>query len=245
MRMNGGTTPAGVRPGDEAAAARYVRDMFARVAPRYDLLNHLLSFQVDRYWRRFTVARLNHRLGCDSARVLDLCCGTGDLLFALERVHRRPVYGADFCHPMLQAARAKLGGRARLVEADALALPLADASFDVVTIAFGLRNLANYRRGLAEMYRLLRPGGLLAVLEFSQLRGRVVGPLYQFYFRHLLPRLGGAISGAGQAYRYLQESVEKFFTPEELYGALCEAGFRQVRCWPLTGGIAVLHVAER
>jgi demethylmenaquinone methyltransferase/2-methoxy-6-polyprenyl-1,4-benzoquinol methylase len=243
--MSRGTTPAGVRPGDEAAAARYVRDMFAQVAPRYDLLNHLLSFQVDRYWRRFTVERLGCRLGHDGVRVLDLCCGTGDLLAALERAHRRPVYGADFCHPMLQAARAKLGARARLVEADALALPLPDGSFDVVTIAFGLRNLANYRLGVAEMYRLLRPAGLLAVLEFSQPRGRVIGPLYQLYFRHLLPRLGGAISGAGQAYRYLQESVEKFLAPEELKDALRAAGFRQVRCWPLTGGIAVLHVAER
>jgi demethylmenaquinone methyltransferase/2-methoxy-6-polyprenyl-1,4-benzoquinol methylase len=219
--------------------------MFARVAPRYDLLNHLLSFQVDRYWRRFTVARLDHRLGHDGVRVLDLCCGTGDLLAGLERAHRRPVYGADFCHPMLEAARAKLGPRARLLEADALALPLPDRSFDVVTIAFGLRNLANYRLGLAEMYRLLRPAGLLAVLEFSQPRGRIVGPVYQLYFRRLLPRLGGAISGAGQAYRYLQESVERFFAPEELAASLREAGFREVRYWPLTGGIAVLHVAER
>jgi demethylmenaquinone methyltransferase/2-methoxy-6-polyprenyl-1,4-benzoquinol methylase len=176
---------------------------------------------------------------------LDLCCGTGDLLAGLERAHRRPVYGADFCHPMLEAARAKLGPRARLLEADALALPLPDRSFDVVTIAFGLRNLANYRLGLAEMYRLLRPAGLLAVLEFSQPRGRIVGPVYQLYFRRLLPRLGGAISGAGQAYRYLQESVERFFAPEELAASLREAGFREVRYWPLTGGIAVLHVAER
>ena len=243
--MSQGTTPAGVRPGDEAAAARYVREMLARVAPRYDLLNHLLSFQIDRHWRRFTVARVAGHLGRDGARVLDLCCGTGDLLAALERAHGRPVYGADFCHPMLQAAGSKLGPRARLIEADALSLPFPDAAFDVVTIAFGLRNLTNYPRGLAEMHRLLRPGGRLAILEFSQPRGRLLGPLYSLYFRQVLPRLGGAISGAGNAYRYLQQSVEKFFTPEELACRLRDAGFRDVRCWPLTGGIAVLHVAER
>ncbi len=243
--MSFGTTPAGVRPGDEAAAARYVREMFARVAPRYDLLNHLLSFQIDRQWRRFTVARLADRLGREGVRVLDLCCGTGDLLAALQRAHGRPVWGADFCHPMLLAAASKLGPGARLIEADALALPLPDAAFDVVTIAFGLRNLSNYGHGLAEMYRLLRPGGRLAVLEFSRPRGRLLGPLYGVYFRHVLPRLGGAISGAGHAYRYLQASVEKFFTPEELADRLRGAGFREVRYWPLTGGIAVLHVAEK
>ena len=243
--MSHGTTPAGVRPGDEAAAARYVRQMFARVAPRYDLLNHVLSFQIDRYWRRFTVARVAHVLARPDVRVLDLCCGTGDLLAALHRAHGRPVYGADFCHPMLEAARVKLGAGARLLEADALALPLPDASFDLITIAFGLRNLAHYQNGLTEMYRLLRPGGLLAVLEFSQPRGRLLGPLYSFYFRHVLPRLGDAISGAGHAYRYLQQSVEKFLGPAELSACLRETGFHDVQFWPLTGGIAVLHVAKK
>ena len=240
-----GTTPAGVRPGDEAAAGRWVREMFSRVAPRYDLLNHLLSFQFDRYWRRFTVERVRAVAARPEARILDLCCGTGDLLAGLGRAHGGPVFGVDFCRPMLGAAAAKLGGRARLLEADALALPLAAASFDLVTIAFGLRNLANYRRGIEEMHRLLRPNGLLAVLEFSQPRGGVLGPLYGFYFRHLLPRLGGAISGAGNAYRYLQESVEKFPAPDELAAAMSAAGFREVRYWPLTGGIAMLHVAVK
>lgn len=240
-----GTTPAEVDPGDEASASRYVREMFARVAPRYDLLNHLLSFQVDRYWRRFTVEQVRAVAARPESRVLDLCCGTGDLLLALERVHTKPVFGADFCRPMLEAAAAKLGGRARLIEADALALPFPGGSFDVVTMAFGLRNLVNYRRGLEEMFRLLRPGGLLAVLEFSQPRGRLLGGIYGVYFRHVLPRLGGAISQAGGAYRYLQQSVDKFLSPEELSNALTAVGFRQVRYWPLTGGIAVLHVAER
>jgi demethylmenaquinone methyltransferase/2-methoxy-6-polyprenyl-1,4-benzoquinol methylase len=146
---------------------------------------------------------------------------------------------------MLQAAAAKLGARARLIEADALALPLPDSSFDLVTVAFGLRNLANYRAGLAEMYRLLRVGGQLAVLEFSQPRGTLLGALYGLYFRYLLPMVGGAISGAGQAYQYLQQSVEQFLSPEELAASMRAAGFRQVRYWPLTGGIAVLHVATK
>jgi demethylmenaquinone methyltransferase / 2-methoxy-6-polyprenyl-1,4-benzoquinol methylase len=240
-----GTAPAGIPAGDDASAARYVRQMFGRVAPRYDLLNHVLSCQIDRYWRRFTVAKVRHVLERPGARPLDLCCGTGDLLAALGRVCSGPTYGSDFCRPMLSAARAKLGSQARLIEADALALPLPDATFDLVSVAFGLRNLTDYRQGVGEMYRLLRPAGLAAILEFSQPRGRLIGPMYEFYLRRVLPWLGGAISGAGQAYRYLQESVEKFLTPEELAALLREAGFRQVEHWPLTGGIAVLHVAEK
>ena len=240
-----GTAPAGVPAGDDASAARYVRQMFGRVAPRYDLLNHVLSCQIDRYWRRFTVAKVRHVLERPGARPLDLCCGTGDLLAALGRVCSGPTYGSDFCRPMLAAANSKLGGRARLIEADALALPVASASLDLVTIAFGLRNLTNYRKGLEEMYRVLRAGGRLAVLEFSQPRGRLLGPMYKLYFRHVLPRLGGAISGAGNAYRYLQQSVDKFFSPEELSTALLAAGFRRAQYWPLTGGIAVLHIAVK
>jgi demethylmenaquinone methyltransferase/2-methoxy-6-polyprenyl-1,4-benzoquinol methylase len=243
--MSLGTTPAGVRPGDEAAAARYVREMFARVAPRYDLLNHLLSFQIDRYWRRFAAEKVREAAARPGARVLDLCCGTGDLLVALRRVHNGPMIGSDFCRPMLESASAKLGARARFVEADVLAPPFADATFELITIAFGLRNLSSYRRGLAEMFRLLRPEGWLAVLDFAQPRGRLLGPLYGLYFRQVLPRLGGAISGVGGAYRYLQQSVEKFLSPEELAGEMRRAGFREVRYWSLTGGIAVLHVAVK
>ncbi len=243
--MTSGTIPAGIPPGDEAAAARYVRDLFGRVAPRYDLLNHLLSFQVDRYWRRFTAEKVRAAASRPEARALDLCCGTGDLLAALRRVTPASLFGSDFCRPMLAAAAAKLGPSVRLIEADALALPFPDAAFDLLTVAFGLRNLANYRQGLAEMHRLLRPGGSLGVLEFSQPRGAVIGRLYGFYFRRLLPRLGGMISGAGSAYRYLQQSVDRFLSPEDLTAALRSAGFREVRYWPLTGGIAVLHVAVK
>ncbi len=243
--MSHGTAPAGLPSGDEAAAARWVREMFGRVAPRYDLLNHLLSFQVDRYWRRFTAEKVREIAGRPGFRCLDLCCGTGDLLAAVGRVHAGSLFGSDFSRPMLAAAATKLGSRARLVEGDALTVPFPEASFDLVTIGFGLRNLVSYRRGIAEMYRLLRPAGWLAVLEFSQPRGRLWGPLYQFYFLHLLPRIGGVISGAGGAYRYLQQSVEKFLSPEELADAMRAVGFREIRYWPLTGGIAYLHVAVR
>jgi demethylmenaquinone methyltransferase/2-methoxy-6-polyprenyl-1,4-benzoquinol methylase len=240
-----GASPAGVEAGDEGSAARYVRRMFGRVAPRYDLLNHLLSFQMDRYWRRFTVEQTAEAAKDPGARILDLCCGTGDLLAALRRVHGGTVYGVDFCRPMLAAAAAKLGKKAALVEADALRLPLAGESFDLVTVAFGLRNLAHYQKGLAEMHRLLRRGGLLAVLEFSRPQGRLIGGLFGVYFRYVLPWLGGAISGAGGAYRYLQQSVDRFLSPEELRMLLLETGFREVRYRALTGGIAVLHVARK
>ena len=240
-----GTTPAGVPIDDEAGAARYVRQMFARVAPRYDLVNHVLSFEIDRYWRHFTVEKVRSVVERPGARVLDLCCGTGDLLAALEKVHGKPVVGADFCHPMLTGAAGKLGARAQLVEADALTLPFAESTFDLITIAFGLRNLVHYERGLAEMRRLLRPGGWLAVLEFSQPHGRLISPLYNFYFHQVLPRLGGAISGAGGAYKYLQQSVDKFLSPDALSAVMMGAGFRHVQYWPLTGGIAVLHLAVK
>src|ERR1043166_4898537 len=139
-----GTTPAGVPIHDEAGAARYVRQMFARVAPRYDLVNHILSFEIDRYWRRFTVDKVRGVAERADARLLDLCCGTGDLLVAMEKAHGRPVLGVDFCRPMLTGAAEKLKDRARLVEADVLSLPFAESSFDLITIAFGLRNLVHY-----------------------------------------------------------------------------------------------------
>src|SRR6516164_7221286 len=164
-----GTTPAGAQTEQEAAA--WVRGMFGRVAPRYDLANHLLSFNIDRYWRARTVRRVRQILRNPAARVLDICCGTGDLVIALEKARGAFVLGSDFCHPMLVAARRKLeeGGRqSPLFEADALSLPLRDGSLDLITVAFGFRNLANYEAGLREMRRLLRPGGVAAILEFSQ-----------------------------------------------------------------------------
>ncbi len=234
MSVAPGTTPAGAA--GEAEAARWVRGMFGRVARRYDLLNHLLSFNLDRYWRARTVRELRPALERPGARVLDVCCGTGDLLAALGGT-----LGIDFCHPMLVAARRKMPAAA-LVEADALALPLADASLDVVATAFGFRNLANYEKGLRELRRVLKPGGVAAILEFSQPPSALFAALYGFYSKRVLPAIGGAVSGERAAYEYLPESVRKFPSAEGLAGMMREAGFVEVRFSRMTGGIVALHL---
>jgi demethylmenaquinone methyltransferase / 2-methoxy-6-polyprenyl-1,4-benzoquinol methylase len=237
-----GTTPEGARSEQEAAA--WVRAMFGRVAHRYDLVNHLLSFNIDRYWRAHTVARVRDVLARPEARVLDICCGTGDLVRALQRgrVDGAPVMGSDFCHPMLLAARGKVGPR--LFESDALRLPVADASLDLISVAFGFRNLANYEAGLREMRRVLRDGGVAAILEFSQPPNPVFGALYRFYSRRVLPVIGGALSGSRDAYAYLPESVRKFPAPEELAEMMRAAGFGRVEFERLTGGIVALHLGR-
>lgn len=239
-----GTTPRGAA--NERQAAEYVRGMFGRVAGRYDLLNHLLSFQADRYWRSRTVARVEHILRRPGTRVMDLCCGTGDLLLALEAKADASgvVLGGDFCHPMLVEAGRKSARRravAPLVECDALALPFADCSLDLITVAFGFRNFANYRAGLKELNRVLKPGGMLAILEFSTPPNAVFRALYGFYSRRLLPLAGGLISGDGEAYRYLPESVRKFPAAEVLAAEMEGAGFTRVRFDRLTFGIVALH----
>ena len=235
-----GTTPPAAQ--NEEQAARWVRGMFGRVAPRYDLLNHLLSFNRDRAWRRRTVERLQTALAAPGARALDLCCGTGDL--ALELAESPAwVVASDFCHPMLTAAGAK--GCPRLFEADALTLPLASESFDVVTVAFGFRNFANYRRGLDEMRRILRPGGTLAILEFTTPPKALFRAGYNFYSRHVLPRLGGMLSGAPDAYAYLPESVRKFPAAPELAASMREAGLSGVEFEYLTFGVVALHLGRR
>jgi len=233
-----GTSPPGAR--DEREAAAWVRGMFARVARRYDVANHLLSFNIDRLWRARTVRRVRPILERPGARVLDICCGTGDLTLALARECRAPVLGSDFCHPMLVAARGK--GAAGLFEADALRLPLCDASLDLITAAFGFRNLANYGAGLAEMRRVLRPGGMAAILEFSEPPNALFAALYHFYSRRILPLIGGALSGSRDAYTYLPESVRKFPSPEELAEQMRRAGFAEVRYERFTGGIVALHL---
>ena len=233
-----GTAPPGAR--NEREAAAWVRGMFARVARRYDLANHLLSFNIDRLWRARTVRRVRPILERPGARVLDICCGTGDLTLALARECRTPVFGSDFCHPMLVAARRK--GAAGLFEADALRLPLRDASLDLVTVAFGFRNLANYRAGLAEMRRVLRPNGMAAILEFSEPPNASFAALYHFYSRRILPLIGGALSGSRDAYTYLPESVRKFPPAEELAEEMRRAGFAEVRYERFTGGIVALHL---
>ena len=234
-----GTAPPGAR--NEREAAAWVRGMFARVSRRYDLANHVLSFNIDALWRARTVRRVRHILERPGARVLDICCGTGDLTLALARQSRASVLGSDFCHPMLLAARGK-GVRAGLFEADALRLPLRDASLDLVTVAFGFRNLANYRAGLLEMRRVLGPAGMAAILAFSEPPNASFAALYHFYSRRILPLIGGALSGSRKAYTYLPESVRKFPSAEELAEEMRRAGFAEVRYERFTGGIVALHL---
>jgi demethylmenaquinone methyltransferase/2-methoxy-6-polyprenyl-1,4-benzoquinol methylase len=244
-------------PDDSVKTGRAVRNMFAAVAPRYDFLNHLLSAGFDIAWRKATVDELRDLLRRPGSVVLDVCCGTGDLTLALVRASSGRVIGSDFCRPMLERAKIKAVQAAdrkssrsfdqspSFMEADTLALPFADASLDAVTSAFGFRNLANYARGLAEMHRVLKPGGILAILEFSRIHWPVVGPLFRFYFRRVLPRIGSCISGTSGPYQYLPESVAKFPDQEELAAAMHATGFAQVRYRNFFFGAAALHLAHK
>jgi demethylmenaquinone methyltransferase/2-methoxy-6-polyprenyl-1,4-benzoquinol methylase len=218
--------------------------MFGQVAPRYDFLNHLLSLNIDRAWRARTVKRLRGILDRPDARAADLCCGTCDLLLAMEKASSAETFGTDFSHPMLTAAQRK-HLRSPLFEADALELPLRDASLDLVTCAFGFRNLANYRQGLNEIRRVLKPGGTMAILEFSTPPNRKFAALYEAYSRHVLPRVGAALSGSRAAYEYLPESVRKFPGAEELAEEMRAAGFEEVRFERMTFGIVALHLAVK
>jgi demethylmenaquinone methyltransferase/2-methoxy-6-polyprenyl-1,4-benzoquinol methylase len=235
-----GTIPSGTR--DEAAAAATVREMFTAIAPRYDLLNHLLSFNVDRYWWWRTARSFSEILKLRSASVLDLCCGTADLTRALRRRARSepPVIGIDFSHAMLVRAKRKTAKQnIRLAEADALSLPFREHSFDLVTSAFGFRNLANYDAGLREMHRVLREDGEVGILDFGE-PGGALGKLYRVYFKHVLPKVGTLISGVRGPYAYLPASVERFPSPQEMLDRMKAAGFRDVSWRPFTFGIAGL-----
>jgi demethylmenaquinone methyltransferase/2-methoxy-6-polyprenyl-1,4-benzoquinol methylase len=241
-----GAAPEGARDARTAAAA--VREMFSSIAPRYDLLNHLLSLNVDRLWWRRTARAFTSVLARNDARVLDLCCGTGDMAFALRR-RAGPamplILGADFSHPMLQRATQKsLATPLHWMEADALRLPLADSSFDLVTAAFGFRNLADYDAGLREMARVLRPGGKVGILDFGEPRG-LLGTVYRFYFRRVLPKLGTVISGVKGPYQYLPASVERFPPPQEMLERMRAAGFREATWTPYTFGIAGLFCGTK
>jgi len=238
-----GTTPEGIQ--DPNQAAHWVRGMFGRIAPRYDLLNHLLSMNIDRHWRAATVRRVAHVLANPNARVLDVACGTGDLMLALAAHGKARVFGSDFCHPMLLEAGAKAGAGARLFEADALQLPVAGGFLDLATIAFGFRNLASYDQGLRELKRVLKPGGSLAILEFSTPPNPLLARLYDFYSRAILPRVGGWISGSPEAYSYLPESVRKFPNADRLAQQMRAAGFTNVCFHRMTAGIVALHIGER
>ncbi len=244
--MIAGTTPPGTS--GEKQASAWVQRMFADIAPRYDLLNHLLSFNVDRGWRKVLMARMAEILKRRGVRVLDLCCGTGDVLLDLQSISATPVMGADFCHPMLVTAHrkaARKGFQAPLIEGDAMQLPFAGDSFDAITIAFGFRNLVNYAAGLRELLRVLKPGGVLAILEFSHPPGLFMRTAYGFYSRVLLPAVGAVVSGSREAYVYLPESVSKFPTAAALRQMMLAEGFSEVRYELLTGGIAALHLATK
>ena len=242
-----GTTPKGITSEEEAS--RWVRGMFGRVAGRYDLLNHLLSFNLDKSWRAHTVERVADVMARPGAKVLDLCCGTGDVLLSLaERPSGAAIFGSDFCHPMLIEAQRKIAAhkvRSPLFEADALALPLASQSLDLITIAFGFRNLTNYRHGLDELARVLKPGGALAILEFSQPTNRIFAGLYKFFSTRVLPWVGGMISGSRDAYSYLPESIKKFPGAEGLAEQMRAAGFSSVEFERLTFGAVALHLGKK
>ena len=222
-----------------------VREMFATIAGRYDLLNHLLSVNVDKRWRRIVATRVREKLSSSGARVLDVACGTGDLSLTLFESTGARVVGTDFCRPMLQIAAAKLAREIPLIEGDALNLPFREASFEAVTIAFGLRNLASVENGLAELRRVLKPGGWVAVLEFSRPANAMLRPVFGLYFTRVLPLMGGLISGSQRAYSYLPASVQKFPDQQQLSLLMQRAGFDQVQFENLTGGIAALHMGRK
>lgn len=235
------------RTAAEKEHASRVRTMFATISARYDLLNHLLSVNMDKRWRRKVAGALSQSLPAN-ASILDLACGTGDLALTLFAELNARVTGADFCRPMLQIASAKaVQARASipLVETDALALPFSDGSFDAVTIAFGLRNLASLEDGLREICRVLKPGGKAAILEFSQPRIPGFRAGFRLYFTKVLPYLGGMVSGSRGAYEYLPDSVSRFPDQERLASLMCDTGFEDVRFLNLTGGVAALHLGTR
>lgn len=235
-----GTTP---KPGlSEAQASAWVRDMFARVAPRYDLLNRLLSLQIDRLWR-WRTARLLKPYLTPQARVLDLCCGTGDLLAALERTAPARYLAADFCFPMLVRTREK--SPAPLLEADGLRLPFPPNKLDLITIGFGFRNFVNYRAGLMELHRVLAPGGRLAILEFTRPPSALVRGWMSFWNRFIMDPLGRLISGQGDAYKYLPESVARFPDGPTLASLMTETGFTEVTYRYFDLGIVALHLARK
>jgi demethylmenaquinone methyltransferase/2-methoxy-6-polyprenyl-1,4-benzoquinol methylase len=231
--------------GHPEKAAR-VRAMFDQIAPRYDLLNHVLSLNIDKLWRGRAVRALSTVLLHQDARALDLCCGTGDLSMALVVGTNARVIGVDFSRPMLDFAHSKASGsRVAFVQGDATAVPFPDNSFDAVTIAFGLRNLASVERGLGEIFRLLRPGGRVAILEFSRPVVPIFREIFGFYFAHVLPRIGGVVSGSYGAYSCLPESVQAFPDQRGLKQMMESAGFANVRYSNLSGGIAALHTGDR
>jgi demethylmenaquinone methyltransferase/2-methoxy-6-polyprenyl-1,4-benzoquinol methylase len=243
------TSPAATTAMVDRSGKR-VKSMFASIARRYDLLNHLLSLNIDRSWRRFTTRTVPPAPGVP---VLDCCTGTADLALAYHREARGKslVIGADFCHEMLAIGRSKVhkaqaDGTVILVEGDTQRLPLPSDTFGVVTVAFGLRNVSDTVRGVDEMVRVARPGGKVAILEFSRPRGRIIGPMYLTFFRRILPRIGQALAPNGsQAYHYLPASVLQFPDGQSMLDLLAARGLTETRLYPLTFGIATLYVGTK
>ena len=249
--------PLGARPHgthDPASAGRAVQAMFDTIAPKYDRLNHVLSFGMDRVWWYRAARQFDPILRRPDSNVLDLCCGTADMTAALltrrpkasaaaQGQGSAPITAVDFSHEMIERGRSKLAGKpVTFIEADALALPLADASQDLVTSAFGFRNLSDYNAGLHEIRRVLRTGGQVGILDFSEPPG-LLGTAYRLYFRHVLPRIGGALSGSGESYKYLPASVERFPPPQEMCAMMTRAGFTSARWQPYLFGVAGLWSA--
>jgi demethylmenaquinone methyltransferase / 2-methoxy-6-polyprenyl-1,4-benzoquinol methylase len=225
-----------------------IQRMFGQIAPWYDFLNHVLSLNIDKVWRRRTTKLVPPRPASEGA-ILDLCTGTGDLAFAYAQVAAAdvPIYGADFCLPMLEiAGKKKPLNRVKFMQADAQSLPFPDDSFQLVSCAFGLRNITDTDRGIAEMVRVLRPGGKLAILEFSRPQNKLLGPAYTWYFRKVLPRVGQVISrNQESAYKYLPESVLTFPDGEALAEKLRFHGLKEVVFHPFTFGIATLYIGTK
>jgi demethylmenaquinone methyltransferase / 2-methoxy-6-polyprenyl-1,4-benzoquinol methylase len=246
-----GTLPEGAV--SEADASSKVREMFTQIAPRYDLVNHVLSMQLDRLWRARVTRKLAPILNQPDALVLDLCCGTGDLALSLAWAGKARIIGADFAHPMLVRARDKsaqqsaTNGRVAIpfLEADALGLPFADNSFDLVTAAFGFRNLANYESGLHEIRRVLKSGGTIAILEFTEPPDNFLGNAYRWYFCNVLPRIGGFISGDTAAYKYLPKSVSRFLPPDVLSKLMNGVGYSAVEYKTWTFCTVCLHLGKK
>ncbi|MCY7347332.1 MAG: bifunctional demethylmenaquinone methyltransferase/2-methoxy-6-polyprenyl-1,4-benzoquinol methylase UbiE [Pyrinomonadaceae bacterium] len=232
------------RTAAELKHAKAVREMFSGIATKYDFLNHFLSVNIDKRWRRLVSQKLKDVLENPPALVLDVACGTGDLSLELQKSGDAKIVGTDFCRPMLEIAFAK-NDKNNLsipyVEADGMNLSFADETFNAVTIAFGLRNFSNWQDGLRELHRVLKSGGKLVILEFSTPVVPGFRQAFQFYFSSILPRIGGAVSGSRGAYEYLPDSVSKFPDQKNLAAMMRETGFTDVEYKNLTGGIAAIH----
>jgi demethylmenaquinone methyltransferase/2-methoxy-6-polyprenyl-1,4-benzoquinol methylase len=241
-----GAKPVGAD--NESSAAQAVQQMFNSIAPRYDLLNHVLSVNIDRLWWRRTAQRFRGILANPDAAILDICCGTGDMTMALLK-HRptgaRPILAGDFARAMLSRGARKFGGRGAIaLEADAMHLPLRSESLDLIVTAFGFRNLSNYEGGLREFHRVLKPGGQLGILDFSE-PGGLIGKAYAVYFRRVLPAVGRMICGKDGPYNYLPTSVGNFPPPPHMLQMMRTVGYGECAWQPYTFGIAGLYTATR